>query len=137
MPRPRRLGAGDPLAQAVDVLVDTSVWIDHLRKDREDLRARLEAGDVVCHPFILGELACGTIRKRDEVLSLLAALSQVAVADHDEVLQLLDTHQLMGKGLGWIDAHLLASTQLDGEILWTLDGPLKRAARIVGVSLVS
>jgi len=119
------------------VLVDTSVWIDHLRKDREDVRAHLEAGEVVCHPFILGELACGTIRKRDEVLSLLAALSQVAVAGHDEVIQLLDTHQLMGKGLGWIDAHLLASARLAGETLWTLDGPLKKAAQTLGVSLVS
>lgn len=115
------------------MLVDTSVWIDHLRNDREDLRARLEAGDVVCHPFILGELACGTIRKRDELLSLLAALSQVAVAEHDEVMQLLDTHQLMGKGLGWIDAHVLASARLAGVTLWTLDGPLKRAAQKLGV----
>ena len=114
------------------MLVDTSVWIDHLRNDREDLRAHLEAGEVVCHPFILGELACGTIRKRDEVLSLLAALSQVAVAEHDEVMQLLDTHQLMGKGLGWIDAHLLASARLAGVTLWTLDGPLKRAAQQLG-----
>jgi predicted nucleic acid-binding protein len=115
------------------MLVDTSVWIDHLRSGREDLRARLEAGEVVCHPFILGELACGNIRKRDEVLSLLGALSQVVVADHDEVMQLLDTHQLMGRGLGWIDAHLLASARLAGETLWTLDGPLKKAARALGV----
>lgn len=115
------------------MLVDTSVWIDHLRNDREDLRVRLEAGEVVCHPFILGELACGTIRKRDEVLSLVAALSQVPVADHDEVMRLLDTYRLMGKGIGWIDAHLLASARLAGEILWTLDGPLKKAARTLGV----
>jgi len=115
------------------MLVDTSVWIDHLRNDRADLRAHLEAGEVVCHPFVLGELACGSIRKRDEVLSLLAALSQVAVAEHDEVMQLLDAHQLMGKGLGWIDAHLLASARLAGQTLWTLDGPLKRAAQRLGV----
>jgi predicted nucleic acid-binding protein len=115
------------------MLVDTSVWIDHLRNNREDLSAQLEAGKVVCHPFILGELACGTIRKRDEVLSLLSALSHVAVAADDEVMQLLDTHQLMGKGLGWIDAHLLASARLAGETLWTLDGPLKKAAHKLGV----
>ena len=115
------------------MLVDTSVWIDHLRHDREDLRALLEAGEVVCHPFILGELACGTIRRRDEVLSLLAALSQLGVAEHDEVMQLLDTHQLMGKGLGWIDAHLLASARLAGDTLWTLDGPLNRAAQKLDV----
>jgi predicted nucleic acid-binding protein len=119
------------------VLVDTSVWIDHLRRDRSDLRAALEAGDVVCHPFVLGELACGTIRKRDEILSLLAALAQLTVADHAEVMLLVERHQLMGKGLGWIDAHLLASTKLVGGTLWTLDGPLKKAARIVGVPLVS
>lgn len=137
MPRPRRLAAGALLARAVEVLVDTSVWIDHLRHGRQDLRAHLAAGDVVCHPFILGELACGTIRKRDEVLSLLAALSQVAVADHDEVIHLLDRYQLMGKGLSWIDLHLLASARLAGETLWTLDGPLKKAAQTLGVSLVS
>ncbi len=67
---------------------------------------------------------------------LLAALAQVTVADHAEVMHLIEAHQLMGKGLGWIDAHLLAGPQLDGEALWTLDGPLKKAARIVGVSLV-
>ena len=115
------------------MLVDTSVWIDHLRNDRKDLRAHLEAGDVVCHPFILGELACGAIRKRAEVLSFLAALSQVAVAEHEEVMQLLDAHHLMGQGLGWIDAHLLASARLAGQTLWTLDGPLKRAAQKLGV----
>ena len=135
MPRPRHRDAGGSLPRGVDVLVDTSIWIDHLRKDRSDLRASLEAGEVVCHPFVVGELACGTIQKRDEVLSLLAALAHVTVADHAEVMQLLEAHQLMAKGLGWIDAHLLASAQLDGETLWTLDGPLKRAARIVGVSL--
>jgi predicted nucleic acid-binding protein len=119
------------------VLVDTSVWIDHLRRGRPDLRASLEAGDVVCHPFVLGELACGTLRKRDEVLSLLAALAQATVADHAEVMQLVERHQLMGTGLGWIDAHLLASTRLDRETLWTLDGPLKKAAKLAGVPLVS
>lgn len=121
----------------LDVLVDTSVWIDHLRKGRADLRACLETGEVVCHPFVVGELACGTIRQRDEVLSLLAALAQITVADHAEVMHLVEAHQLMGTGLGWIDAHLLASAQLDGVTLWTLDRPLKKAARIVGVSLVS
>ena len=136
MPRPRRRDVGGSLARGVDVLVDTSVWIDHLRNDRSDLRACLEAGEVVCHPFVVGELACGTIKKRDDLLSLLAALAQATVADHAEVMHLIEAHQLMGKGLGWIDAHLLASTQLDGEALWTLDGPLKKAARIVGVSLV-
>ena len=119
------------------MLVDTSVWIDHLRRDRPDLRKCLEAGDVACHPFVVGELACGTIRRRDDVLVLLASLAQGTVADHAEVLHLIDAHQLMGRGLGWIDAHLLASAKLDGQALWTLDGPLKRAARIVGVPLVS
>jgi predicted nucleic acid-binding protein len=115
------------------MLVDTSVWIDHFRRDRPDLRACLEAGDVVCHPFVIGEIACGSIRNRDDVLALLAALSPVAVADHDEVMQLLDGHRLMGKGLGWVDAHLLASARLSGEMLWTLDEPLKRAAKVLGV----
>jgi predicted nucleic acid-binding protein len=118
-----------------DVLVDTSVWIDHLRRGRPELRASLEADEVVCHPFVVGELACGTIKRRDEVLSLLTALPQATVADHAEVMHLIETHQLIGKGIGWIDAHLLASTRLDGETLWTLDGALKKAARIVGVSL--
>jgi 2-iminobutanoate/2-iminopropanoate deaminase len=94
--------------------VDTSVWIDHFRRDRSDLRASLEAGEVVCHPFVVGELACGTFKKRDEVLSLLAALEQVTVAEHTDVMHLLERHQLMGRGLGWIDAHLLASARLNG-----------------------
>ena len=117
------------------MLVDTSVWIDHFRRDRPDLRARLEAGDVVSHPFVIGELACGTIRRRDDVLALLSTLPQVAVASHDEVLRLLDRHHLMGQGLGWVDAHLLASALLARDTLWTLDRSLARAAQALGVRL--
>lgn len=111
------------------ILVDTSVWVDHLRKGRQELATALVEGRVLCHPFVIGELACGGIRNRVEVLALLAALPQTAVAEHIEVLQFVHTHKLHGKGLGWIDVHLLASAQLMGCSLWTNDRALLAAAR--------
>ena len=110
------------------ILVDTSVWVQHLRSGSEHLRLLLEEEQVFCHPFVIGELACGTMRQRQEVLGLLKALPQTTVAEYEEVLQFLERHQLYGSGLGWVDAHLLASTVLTGCTLWTLDRPLRKAA---------
>ncbi len=118
-------------------LVDTSVWVQHLRIGSERLRSLLDDEQVFSHPFVMGELACGTMRNRQEVLDLLKALPQARVAEHEEVLQFLEGHHLYGSGLGWVDAHLLASTVLTGCTLWTLDRPLRRAAialKIVGGS---
>jgi len=108
-------------------LVDTSVWVNHLRRGDEKLRTLLDAGEVLCHPFIIGELACGSIAKRNEILDLLNALPQATIAEHDEVMHFLDHNLLYGRGLGWIDAHLLASASLSKARLWTADRALKRA----------
>jgi predicted nucleic acid-binding protein len=110
------------------VLIDTSVWIQHLRQGNAALARLLADGQVVCHPLVVGELACGNLRNRSEILALLSSLAQTEVASHEEVLQFIDTYRLMGKGLGYVDAHLLASAVLTGVSLWTLDRPLRKTA---------
>ncbi len=115
------------------MLVDTSVWVDHLRRGNAKLAALLERAEVSCHPFIIGELACGKLRNRDAILALLEALPQVPGAEHDEVLGFVDAHRLMGAGIGWIDAHLLASAALAGTVIWSLDRRLADAARKLGL----
>jgi predicted nucleic acid-binding protein len=110
------------------VLVDSSVWIDHLSKGNGRLVQLLNDGMVMCHPFVIGELACGHLRNREEILGLLAALPQAPLADHDEVLRLIDRHSLFGRRLGWVDVHLLGSSLLAASALWTLDKPLSQAA---------
>jgi predicted nucleic acid-binding protein len=109
-------------------LVDTSVWIDHLRRGNRRLGSLLESGSVCCHPFVIGELACGTLRDRDELLSLLKALPESPIAEHDEVLTLIVERRLAGRGLGWIDMHLLAAALLGACDLWTLDKALLAAS---------
>ena len=113
-------------------LVDTSIWVDHLRHRDKHLAALLEAGQVLCHPFVVGELACGNIRNRAEILDLLKALPRVAVADHGEVMHFLTENRLHSRGLGWIDLHLLASTSLSKATLWTADRALMKAAEELG-----
>jgi predicted nucleic acid-binding protein len=110
------------------ILVDTSVWIAHLRDGSPRLSVLLRDGLVLTHPFVIGELACGRLERRDEVLTLLGVLPAVPVADHDEVLEFVTRQRLYGRGIGWIDAHLLASARLSASSLWTLDRPLHRAA---------
>jgi len=116
------------------VLVDTSVWVDHLRRGNARLAGYLENGEVESHPFVLGELACGNLGRRDEILSLLGALPRVVEADHDEALTLVDSRRLSGLGLGWVDVHLLASAMLGRTMLWTLDKALAAQARKLAVS---
>jgi hypothetical protein len=115
------------------ILVDTSVWNDHLRRGNERLKTLLEDEQVLSHPFICGELACGNLKDRQEILSLLTSLPAALVAEQEEVLHLLDSRRLYGQGLGWIDAHLLASALLSDCGVWTLDSPLRRAARKLGI----
>lgn len=110
------------------ILVDTSVWIDHFRRGHSGLFNQLEEGAVLCHPFVVGELACGNLQNRFEVIDLLQELPMAPVAEHDEVLHLLQERRLYGRGLGWVDSHLLASTRLTGCLLWTLDKSLAKAA---------
>jgi predicted nucleic acid-binding protein len=115
------------------ILVDTSVWIEHLRARNDRLRDLLLAEQVLCHPFIVGELACGSLRRRGEILSLLKALPEAKLLEHEEVLNFLDARRLYGRGIGWVDAHLLASTLLTGCTLWTFDKPLRRAAAALSI----
>ena len=110
------------------ILVDTSVWIEHLWKGSERLRSLLYDEQVLCHPLVVGELACGTLSNRQEILSTLRALPEARVAEQEEVLRFLEARRLYGRGLGWVDAHLLASTLLTECRLWTLDQPLRKAA---------
>ena len=115
------------------ILVDTSVWIGHLRSHDDELARRLLDGQVACHSFIVGELACGNLKDRHQVLSLLQALPAVTMAEHEEALVTVDRHRLFGRGLGWIDIHLLTSCLLSQCDLWTLDKPLAEAAGRLGV----
>lgn len=116
------------------ILVDTSVWVDHLRRGVPALAALLEAGDVLLHPWIVGELACGTLRRRSEILDLLQKLPAAPVASHDEALAFIETHALMGRGIGYVDVHLLASARLHGAAqLWTRDARLAAAASDLGI----
>ena len=115
------------------ILVDTSVWVDHLRRGNASLSARLDSAEVLCHPFVIGELACGNLTRRKEILSLLAKLPACTVAEHAEVLAFVETSSLMASGIGWIDAHLLASVILSHAQLWTLDRRLADVAGSLGV----
>jgi predicted nucleic acid-binding protein len=115
------------------VLVDTSVWIDHFRGPNTLLSKRLEAGEVWTHPFVIGELACGNLSHRREILRSLAELHSAPVVDHHELLQLIEGRRLNGLGLGWIDMHLLASAYVGELPLWALDKRLVAAARELGL----
>ena len=116
------------------ILVDTSVWVDHLRKGDRGLAELLTASNVLMYPFVSGELACGNLRKRDQILALLKNLPRAAVATDDEVLFFIERHALMGRGLGYVDVHLLASVALHGTArLWTRDKRLRAAADSLGL----
>jgi predicted nucleic acid-binding protein len=110
------------------MLVDTSVWVNHFRAPNIDLESLLDEGRVSTHPFVIGELACGSLRRRTEVLRLIEALPFTPVASHDEVLTLIERERLHGARLGWIDMHLLASARLARESLWSADRRLREAA---------
>ena len=112
------------------ILVDTSVWVDHLRDGTPALAAALEQGRVLTHPFVLGELACGNLKNRGEVLQLLGELPAAPMATDPEALDFIERRALMGRGIGYVDIHLLASVALAGTAqLWTRD---KRLAAVAG-----
>ena len=118
------------------ILVDTSIWVEHLRRGAPALVQRLEEGQVCIHPFIVGELACGTLNARRQILDLLRALPQVPVADDEEILMFIEHHRLMGRGIGYVDVHLLASAQItDGTLLWTRDKRLGEIAAEMDIAL--
>ena len=111
------------------ILVDTSIWIDHLRSGDIRLADLLDRSQVLAHPFVIGELACGNLRNRDEILKLLNHLPQSPVASPTEALNFIERHQLMGLGVGYIDIHLLAATALaENAMLWTGDKRLQKVA---------
>jgi hypothetical protein len=116
------------------VLVDTSIWVDHFRHGVSLLEDLLNSGEVATHPFIIGELACGNMRNRDEILALLSALPTLKVASDSEALHLIKVRALHGKGIGWIDVHLLSSSLLTRTPLWTNDKKLHAAAKSLGIS---
>ena len=111
------------------VLVDTSVWVGHLRGGSQRLAELLRQNLVLMHPSVLGELACGNLRNRKSLLALLAGLPTARTARDAEVLYFIERHALMGQGIGYVDAHLLAATVLNAPAtLWTADRPLRAAA---------
>jgi predicted nucleic acid-binding protein len=115
------------------ILVDTSVWVDHLRRGDARLVELLERATVLMHPFVVGEMACGSLRERGAILELLQDLPGAAVAESDEVLQFIERHDLHCKGIGYIDVHLLASVALtEGSKLWTRDKKLRAVAQGLG-----
>jgi predicted nucleic acid-binding protein len=116
------------------ILVDTSVWVDHLRKRNARLEDLLNDGLVLVHPFVVGELALGRLKRRSEVLGLLEEMPQAEAASHAEALEFVDRHSLAGSGIGWIDAHLLVSAALSRASLWTLDSRLAKAASRLALS---
>ena len=111
------------------ILVDTSVWISHLRVGEPLLKSHLLDGNVVCHPFIVGELACGKIKNRKEFFTLIHALPVIDKLTHDEVIKFIELHQLMDAGIGYVDVHLLGSALLSEIPLWTFDRKLMKAAK--------
>ncbi len=125
---------GEHLSKTAMVLVDTAVWILHFRHGDPQLKDLLMNGQVVCHPFIVGELACGNLQNREEILTLLRSLPMAITADHDEILRFIEMHRLMGKDLGYVDVHLLASVLLSGIEFWTKDRNLEKAARKLYIS---
>jgi predicted nucleic acid-binding protein len=117
------------------ILVDTSVWINHLRKTSTDLSDLLENNRVVMHPLVLGELACGNLKNRTQLLKLWHGMNSIPTVNHEETLFFIEHNQLMGKGIGYIDAQLLASIILvDGAKLWTLDKRLAAVADRLGIA---
>jgi predicted nucleic acid-binding protein len=119
------------------ILADTSVWIDHQRKGVPFLAAALEDGQLLVHPFVTGEIACGRMRNRREVLRLFGELPQAPIVSEQEALHFIERRSLMGRGIGYIDIHLLASTLLAGTTrLWTRDERLAAVAEELGVKFV-
>jgi predicted nucleic acid-binding protein len=120
------------------ILVDTSVWVDHLRAGSQALVELLEAGKVLSHPFVLGELALGNLRQRDIVLDAVLNLPQASVATDVEILHFIGNHRLFGCGIGYVDVHLLAAVRLaTGAALWTHDKRLQGVAERLGLAMVA
>ena len=115
------------------ILVDTSVWVDHLRRGDPGLVDLLERSIVIMHPLVVAEIACGSLHNREAILELLQDLPAAAVAEGDEILRFIESHVLHGKGIGYVDVHLLASVALtEGAKIWTRDKKLRLVAQMMG-----
>ena len=110
------------------ILVDTSVWINHLREGDQNLSHLLEQGLVACHPFIVGEIACGGIKNRQEIINLLNDLPSTEILDHSDIIDFIESRKIMNKGIGYIDVHLLGSALVSDTPLWTFDKALRKIA---------
>jgi predicted nucleic acid-binding protein len=120
------------------ILVDTSIWIDHLRAGSDGLAKLLDAGRVLTHPFVIGELALGKIRQRGTVLDALSNLPRAELATDAEVLAFIDGQALPGRGIGYVDVHLLAAVRLTpGAELWSRDNRLRSVAEELGLAMAS
>ncbi|MCB4790819.1 MAG: PIN domain-containing protein [Elusimicrobia bacterium] len=118
------------------VLVDTSVWIDYFRHGNKHIEELLEEDEIIIHEFVIGELACGNIKNRKEILRLLTSLPMTKDIRNDEILKFIESNNLMGIGLGLIDIYLLSSCLLSNAVLWTLDKKLKNTAKILKINYV-
>jgi predicted nucleic acid-binding protein len=117
------------------ILIDTSVWVDHFRVGNSTLTRLLERGEALTHPFVIGELALGNLRRRDLVLRMLSRLPGVSVGTDAEVLRFIDRHSLFGRGVGYVDVHLLAAVRLTpGSQLWTFDRRFNQVAVQLGLA---
>ena len=117
------------------ILVDTSVWIDHMRQPNRTLSAHLEERNVLCHEMVIGELACGNLRSRETTLRDLKALPLAETPAGADVLALIEDRRLMGRGIGYVDANLISAVLADGSAtLWTTDLKLRRVAKELGIA---
>jgi predicted nucleic acid-binding protein len=119
------------------VLVDTSIWVSHLRHGNSRLQKLLHEGRVVSHPFIIGELACGNLSNRSEIISLMQSLPMLDVVEHEELLLFIEHKKMMGTGLGFVDIHLMAAAILSGIPLWTQDKKLKQACSRLSIDFAT
>ncbi len=116
------------------ILADTSIWIDHLRSENKEMRKRLHQGEIVVHPFVVAELALGSLRRRTETLALLDLLPQVRMPNLAEVRLMIEARRLYGLGIGLIEVHLIASIFVNSPaLLWTRDKPLRKVAERLGI----
>jgi len=118
------------------ILADSSVWVDHLRHDNPQLMHLLKTEMVLCHPFVVGEIALGILSPRDIILRMLSQLRRSTVATDAEVMELIEKHSLFGCGVGYVDVHLLASVKITpGSVLWTFDKRLHQVSQRLGLSM--
>ncbi len=116
------------------ILVDTSVWISHFRENNDYLVSLLDDNKVLSHPYVIGELACGNLRNRTNILNLMNKLPSALIAEPDEIMHFIEFHRLMGRGIGYVDVCLLASARLTNAQLWSLDKRLQQSASLLALN---